>query len=201
LESKNYLVPGSIAIVLTMIATLLTALVVAREWERGTMEALMATPVRIQELVLGKLIPYFGLGIGSMAFCTLVALLIFRVPLRGSFVTLTLISSAFLLGGLGIGLLVSTLTKSQFVASQIAVVLGFLPAFQLSGFLFEISSMPWPIQWLTYLFPARYYVQALQTTFLAGNVGSVLVTNGTILLAFAALFFLLNARMTRKRLD
>ena len=201
LESKNYLVPGSIAIVLTMIATLLTALVVAREWERGTMEALMATPVRIQELILGKLIPYFCLGIGSMAFCTLVALSVFRVPLRGSFVTLTLISSAFLLGGLGIGLLVSTLTKSQFVASQIAVVLGFLPAFQLSGFLFEISSMPLPIQWLTYLFPARYYVQALQTTFLAGNVPSVLLTNGTILLAFAALFFLLNARMTRKRLD
>ena len=133
LESKNYLVPGSIAIVLTMIATLLTALVVAREWERGTMEALMATPVRIQELILGKLIPYFGLGIGSMAFCTLVALSIFRVPLRGSFLTLTLITSVFLLGGLGIGLLVSTLTRSQFVASQIAVVLGFLPSFSKSA--------------------------------------------------------------------
>jgi ABC-2 type transport system permease protein len=201
LESKNYLVPGSIAIVLTMIATLLTALVVAREWEHGTMEALMATPVRIEELILGKLIPYFGLGIGSMAFCTVVALSIFRVPLRGSFVTLTSITTVFLLGGLGIGLLVSTLTKSQFVASQIAVVLGFLPAFQLSGFLFEISSMPPPIQWLTYLFPARYYVQALQTTFLAGDVPYLVVTNGVILFGFAALFFLLNARMTRKRLD
>ena len=201
LESKNYLVPGSIAIVLTMIATLLTALVVAREWERGTMEALMATPVRIQELILGKLIPYFGLGIGSMTFCTLVALSVFGVPLRGSFVTLTLITSVFLLGGLGIGLLVSTLTRSQFVASQIAVVLGFLPAFQLSGFLFEISSMPPPIQWLTHLFPARYYVQALQTIFLAGDVPYLLVTNGLVLLAFAVLFFLLNARMTRKRLD
>jgi ABC-2 type transport system permease protein len=201
LESKNYLVPGSIAIVLTMIATLLTALVVAREWEHGTMEALMAIPVRIEELILGKLIPYFGLGIGSMAFCTVVALSIFRVPLRGSFVTLTSITTVFLLGGLGIGLLVSTLTKSQFVASQIAVVLGFLPAFQLSGFLFEISSMPPPIQWLTYLFPARYYVQALQTTFLAGDVPYLVVTNGVILFGFAALFFLLNARMTRKRLD
>jgi ABC-2 type transport system permease protein len=201
LESKNYLVPGSIAIVLTMIGTLLTALVVAREWERGTMEALMATPVRIQELVLGKLIPYFCLGFGSMVFCTLVAVLIFRVPLRGSLPTLSLVASAFLVGALGIGLLVSTLTRSQFVAGQIAVVLGFLPAFQLSGFLFEISSMPLPIQWLTYLFPARYFVQALQTTFLAGDVSRLLWINVLIMTGFAVLFFVLNARVTKKRLN
>jgi ABC-2 type transport system permease protein len=201
LESKNYLVPGSIAIVLTMIGTLLTALVVAREWERGTMEALMATPVRIQELVLGKLIPYFCLGFGSMVFCTLVAVLIFRVPLRGSLPTLSLVASAFLVGALGIGLLVSTLTRSQFVAGQIAVVLGFLPAFQLSGFLFEISSMPLPIQWLTYLFPARYFVQALQTSFLAGDVPRLLWINVLIMIGFAVLFFVLNARVTKKRLN
>jgi drug efflux transport system permease protein len=200
LESKNYLVPGSIAIVLTLIGTLLTALVVAREWERGTMEALMATPVRIQELVLGKLIPYFCLGVGSMAFCTLVAVGIFRVPLRGSLLSLGLITSAFLVGSLGIGLLVSTLSKSQFVASQIALVLGFLPALQLSGFLFEISSTPLPIQGLTYLFPARYLVQALQTIFLAGDIPSLLWTNGLVLAGFAALFFFLTARVTRKRL-
>ncbi len=200
LESKNYLVPGSIAIVLTLIGTLLTALVVAREWERGTMEALMATPVRIQELVLGKLIPYFCLGLGSMAFCTFVAVGIFRVPLRGSLLSLTLISSIFLVGSLGIGLLVSTLSKNQFVASQIALVLGFLPALQLSGFLFEISSTPLPIQWLTYLFPARYLVQALQTIFLAGDIPSVLWTNGIVLAGFAAFFIFLTARVTRKRL-
>ncbi len=201
LESKNYLVPGSIAIVLTMIGTLLTALVVAREWERGTMEALMATPVRIQELVLGKLIPYFCLGFGSMVFCTLVAVLIFRVPLRGSLLTLSLVASVFLVGALGIGLLVSTLTRSQFVAGQIAVILGFLPAFQLSGFLFEISSMPLPIQLLTYLFPARYFVQALQTTFLAGDVPRLLWINVLIMIGFAVLFFVLNARITKKRLN
>jgi ABC-2 type transport system permease protein len=200
LESKNYLVPGSIAIVLTLIGTLLTALVVAREWERGTMEALMATPVRIQELVLGKLIPYFCLGLGSMAFCTLVAVGIFRVPLRGSLVSLGLITAAFLAGSLGIGLLVSTLSKSQFVASQIALVLGFLPALQLSGFLFEISSTPPAIQGLTYLFPARYLVQALQTIFLAGDIPWLLWTNGLVLTGFAALFFFLTARVTRKRL-
>jgi ABC-2 type transport system permease protein len=200
LESKNFLVPGSIAIVLTLIGTLLTALVVAREWERGTMEALMATPVRIQELVLGKLIPYFCLGLGSMAFCTLVAVGIFRVPLRGSLLSLGLITSAFLAGSLGIGLLVSTLSRSQFVASQIALVLGFLPALQLSGFLFEISSTPLPIQGLTYLFPARYLVQALQTIFLAGDIPVLLWTNGFVLAGFAALFFFLTARVTRKRL-
>jgi ABC-2 type transport system permease protein len=200
LESKNYLVPGSIGIVLTLIGTLLTALVVAREWERGTMEALMATPVRIQELVLGKLVPYFCLGLGSMAFCTLVAVGIFRVPFRGSLLSLGLITSAFLAACLGIGLLVSTLSKSQFVASQIALVLGFLPALQLSGFLFEISSTPPLIQGVTYLFPARYLVQALQTIFLAGDIPVLLWTNGLVLAGFAALFFFLTARVTRKRL-
>ena len=200
LESKNYLVPGSIAIVMTMIGTLLTALVVAREWERGTMEAMMATPVSIQELVLGKLIPYFLLGLGSMLFCTIVAVSIFRTPLRGSILSLFLVTSLFLAGGLGLGLWVSTLSKSQFVAGQIAVILGFLPGFQLSGFLFEISSMPKIVQLLTWMFPARYFVQALQTVFLAGDVWGIIVFNSLILLGFAVLFFLLTARVTHKRL-
>jgi ABC-2 type transport system permease protein len=200
LESKNYLVPGSIAIVMTMIGTLLTALVVAREWERGTMEALMATPVSIQELVLGKLIPYFVLGLGSMLFCTMVAVLVFHTPFRGSILSLFLVTSLFLAGGLGLGLWVSTLSKSQFVAGQIAVVLGFLPGFQLSGFLFEISSMPKIVQILTWMFPARYFVQALQTIFLAGDVWGIILFNSLALLGFAALFFLLTARITHKRL-
>ena len=200
LESKNYLVPGSIAIVMTMIGTLLTALVVAREWERGTMEALMATPVAIQELVLGKLIPYFGLGIGSMTFCTVVAVALFRTPLRGSIFALFLVTSLFLAGGLALGLLVSTLAKNQFVAGQIAVVLAFLPAFQLSGFLFEISSMPQWLQFVTYMFPARYFVQALQTIFLAGDVWRIVLFNSVMLLLFAMAFFGLTARVTKKRL-
>jgi len=188
LESKNYLVPGSIAIIMTMIGTLLTALVVAREWERGTMEAMMATPVSIQELVLGKLIPYFLLGLGSMLFCTLVAVLIFHTPLRGSIFALFLVTS------------LSTLSKSQFVAGQFAVILGFLPGFQLSGFLFEISSMPKIVQFLTWIFPARYFVQALQTVFLAGDVWGIVLFNSLVLLGFAVLFFLLTARVTHKRL-
>ena len=200
LESKNYLVPGSIAIIMTMIGTLLTALVVAREWERGTMEAMMATPVAIQELVLGKLIPYFLLGLGSMAFCTIVAVFIFHTPLRGSIISLFLVTSLFLACGLGVGLWVSTLSKSQFVAGQVAIILGFLPGFQLSGFLFEISSMPKIIQFLTWLFPARYFVQALQTIFLAGDVWRIVAFNSVVLAGYATLFFILTARVTHKRL-
>jgi ABC-2 type transport system permease protein len=200
LESKNYLVPGSIAIIMTMIGTLLTALVVAREWERGTMEAMMATPVAIQELVLGKLIPYFLLGLGSMLFCTIVAVFVFHTPLRGSIVSLFLVTALFLACGLGIGLWVSTLSKSQFVAGQFAIILGFLPGFQLSGFLFEISSMPNILQFLTFLFPARYFVQALQTIFLAGDVWRIVAFNSVVLAGFATLFFILTARVTRKRL-
>jgi ABC-2 type transport system permease protein len=200
LESKNYLVPGSIAIIMTMIGTLLTALVVAREWERGTMEAMMATPVAIQELVLGKLIPYFLLGLGSMLFCTIVAVFVFHTPLRGSILSLFLVTSLFLACGLGIGLWVSTLSKSQFVAGQFAIILGFLPGFQLSGFLFGISSMPKILQFLTWLFPARYFVQALQTIFLAGDVWRIVAFNSLVLAGFATLFFILTARVTHKRL-
>ena len=200
LESKNYIVPGSIAIIITMIGTLLTAMVVAREWERGTMEAIMATPVRIQEIILGKLLPYFGLGLGSMFFCTVVSIFIFHTPFRGSFWSLFLLTSLYLSTCLGIGLFVSTLAKSQFVAAQFALVLGFLPAVQLSGFIFEISSMPRFIQGLTYLFPARYFVQSLQSIFMAGDVIPILVANGSALLGFSVLFFLLNAGITHKRL-
>jgi ABC-2 type transport system permease protein len=200
LESKNYLVPGSIAIIMTMIGTMLTAMVVAREWERGTMEALMSTPVRIQEIILGKLLPYFALGLGSMVFCTAVAMFVFQTPFRGSFLSLFLFSSLFLFTCLGIGLLVSTLAKSQFVAAQFSLVLAFLPAVQLSGFIFEISSMPAIVQGLTYIFPARYFVQGLQTIFLAGDIVPILLSNGLVLVGFSILLFLLNARVTHKRL-
>jgi ABC-2 type transport system permease protein len=199
-ESKNYLVPGSIAIIMTMIGTMLTAMVVAREWERGTMEAMMSTPVRIQEIILGKLIPYFALGLGSMLFCTVVAISVFQTPFCGTFLSLFLFSSLFLFTCLGIGLLVSTLSKSQFVAAQFSLVLAFLPAVQLSGFIFEISSMPPIIQGLTYLFPARYFVQGLQSIFLAGDVVPILLSNGLVLVGFSVFLFLLNARLTHKRL-
>jgi ABC-2 type transport system permease protein len=201
LESQNFLIPGSIAIIMTLIGTLLTALVIAREWERGTMEALMATPVTVEQILLSKLIPYYLLGIGSMVFCVVFAKVLLNVPFRGSYFVLYLVSSAFLFACLGSGLLISTLAKNQFVAYQGAVITGFLPAFMLSGFIFEISSMPKPIQVLTYFIPARYFVTSLQTLFLVGNVWDLLLKNMLAMLCFALLLFSITLRKTAKRLD
>ena len=201
LKSRNFLLPGSIAIVMTLIGTLLTALVVAREWERGTMEALMATPVSAGQILLGKLIPYFFLGIGSMVLCWIVAVVWYEVPFRGSFVGLLAAASVFLLGALGQGLLISSASKDQFVASQAAIMSAFLPAFMLSGFIFEIASMPEPIRMLTHVFPARYFVTSLQTLFLTGNVWSLLIDCLLAMAVIALVLFLAAAGKTSKRLD
>jgi ABC-2 type transport system permease protein len=200
LTSRYFLVPGSIAIVMALIGTLLTALVVAREWERGTMEALMATPVTAAELLLGKLVPYFLLGLVSMTLCVATAVLLFGVPFRGSVLALYAISSAFLLPALGQGLLISAGTKNQFLASQLALLSAFLPTFLLSGFLFEIGSMPRPIQWLTVIVPARYLIPSLQTVFLAGDLWSMFLRNIAVLLVYGIIFLALAARTTRKRI-
>jgi len=201
LKSRNFLVPGSIAIIMTLIGTILTALVIAREWERGTMEALMSTPVGIGEILLAKLIPYFLLGIGSMIVCLGVATLVYDVPFRGTFPALLAATAVFLIGALGQGLLISSLAKDQFVASQIALMSAFLPAFMLSGFIFEISAMPEPIQLLTYLLAARYFVTSLQTLFLAGNVWPLLLGAMGAMLLIGLAFFGLTARKTRKSLE
>ncbi len=201
LYSRNFLIPGSLAIIMTLIGTLLTALVVAREWERGTMEALMSTPVTIYEILIGKLIPYFILGLGSMTLCVIIAVFLYHVPLRGSFWVLALVSSVFLFSALGLGLLISTLAKNQFAASQAAIVSAFLPAFMLSGFLFEIASMPKAIRALTYVMSARYFVSALQTLFLVGNVWKLIVYDIVPMLTIGLIFFFITARKTVKRLD
>jgi ABC-2 type transport system permease protein len=201
LRSRNFLVPGSIAIVMTMIGTLLTALVVAREWERGTMEAMMATPISMAEFIASKVLPYFLLGLASMALCTVIAVTVFDVPFRGSILALLAIASAFLLPALGLGLFISSATKNQFVASQIALLSAFLPTFLLSGFIFEISSMPWPIQAITYAVPARYLIPSLQTVFLAGDLWGLILPNIAIMIGFGFLFFLLSFRVTRRSLD
>ncbi len=200
-RSQNFLIPGSIAIIMTLIGTLLTALVVAREWERGTIEALMATPLGRSEFLLGKLIPYYLLGMGALTLSATAAVVVFRVPFRGSIPVLLLISTVYLATMLPLGLLISTLSRNQFVASQAALLAAFLPAFELSGFIFEIDSMPWPIRYFTYVLPPRYFVASLQTLFLAGNVPSVLVPNTLILAGEACLFFLLLVRNTRMRLE
>jgi len=200
-SSRNFLVPGLIAIIMTLIGALLTALVVAREWERGTMEALLVTPVSTSELLLGKLLPYFVLGMGGMALSVGVAIWLFDVPFRGSFWVLTLASSLFLLAALGMGLLISTVSKNQFVAGQIAIIITFLPAFILSGFIFDIQSMPSVVQWITCVVAARYFVAILQTIFLAGDVWRVILPNALALVLMAALFLGMTWRRTRKRLE
>lgn len=201
LESRNFLVPGSLAIIMTLIGTLLTSLVVAREWERGTMEALMATPVSIVEILIGKLIPYFILGMGSMALCVITAKILYGTPFRGSWIVLAIVAACFLTTALGLGLLISTLARNQFVAAQAAMITAFLPAYILSGFIFEIASMPLPIQLLTYIVPARYFVTSLQTLFLVGDVWSLLIVNMISMLLIGAIIFLICARISIKRLD
>ncbi|MHA6718048.1 ABC transporter permease [Sphingomonas sp. RS6] len=201
LKSRYFLVPGSIANVMTMIGTLLTALVVAREWERGTMEAMMATPISMAEFIASKVIPYFLLALASMALCTVIGVFVFGVPFRGSVFALFAIASAFLMPALGLGLFISSATKNQFVASQVALLSAFLPTFLLSGFIYEIGSMPWPIQALTYLVPARYLIPCLESVFLAGDQWGLILPNIGIMLLFGLGFFLLSFRVTRRSLD
>jgi ABC-2 type transport system permease protein len=201
LHSRHFIVPGLIALIMTLIGALLTALVMAREWERGTMEALMVTPTGIHEVLLGKTAPYFLLGMSGMVLSLCMAVWQFAVPMRGSLWVLFGASSLFLLTALGMGLLISTLAKSQFVAAQAAIIVTYLPAFILSGFIFDIGSMPTPLQWLTRLLPARYFVTILQTVFLAGDVWSIVAPNSLALALMAALFLGLTRWQARKRLD
>ena len=201
LKSRYFLVPGSIAIVMTMIGTLLTALVVAREWERGTMEAIMATPVSMTEFIASKILPYFLLALASMTLCTVIGVTVFGLPFRGSILALYLIASAFLMPALGLGLFISAATKNQFVASQMALLASFLPTFLLSGFIYEISSMPIWIQAITYIVPARYLIPSLQTVFLTGDIWGQFLPNIGIMLLFGLFFFRLSFRATRRSLD
>ena len=201
LMSRNFLIPGSLAIIMTLIGTLLTSLVIAREWERGTMESLMATPVSIVEILLGKIIPYFCMGLISMACCVIGTTLCYGIPFRGSFLLLTVVTSAFLITALGIGLLISTATKNQLAASQAAQVAAFLPAYILSGFLFEILSMPKIIQLVTYVIPARYFVRSLLTLFLVGDVWSLILKDIVAMLLVGVVLFICTSRLIVKRLD
>ncbi len=200
LRSTNFLVPGLVAVIMTLIGALLTAMVVAREWERGTMEALMATPINVRIIILGKLIPYFCLGMGGMAISVSMAVWLFQVPLRGSLAVLILASALFLFCSLQMGLLISTIARDQFVAGQIAMLVTFLPAFILSGFVFDLGSTPAVIQWFSSLIAARYYVSIVQTLFLAGNVWGVLVKNMLALLLMGTVFMVLVRLRTKKRL-
>ncbi len=197
--SRYFLVPGCVAIVMALVGTLLTALVVAREWERGTMEAMMATPVSAVDLLLGKIIPYFLLAMASMTLCTAIAVYLFGVPFRGSLLALYAIAAAFLLPALGQGLLISSATKNQFLASQVALLSSFLPTFLLSGFLFEISSMPWPIRLITNIVPARWLIPSLQSVFLSGDLWGLFLRDIGIMVAYGVVLMALAVRATKKR--
>jgi len=199
--SQHFIIPGAVTIIMTVIGAILTSLVVAREWERGTMEALLSTEVTRTELLLCKLIPYYFLGMLAMLLCMLVSVFILGVPYRGSLLLLFLISSLFLLSTLGMGLLISTLTRNQFNAAQVALNAAFLPSVMLSGFIFQIDSMPAAIRVVTYIIPARYFVSTLQSLFLAGNIPAVLVVNTLFLVASAVVFIGLTWLKTRRRLD
>ncbi len=199
-ESRYFLVPGLIVLIMTLIGAFLTSLVVAREWERGTMEALFVTPVRPDEILLGKTIPYFALGMIGLTLCLLAAKFLFEVPFRGSVAVLAGASMLYLLVALAIGLWISSAVKSQFVASQIALLVTFLPAVMLSGFLFDLHSMPAMVRLITYALPARYYVALLQTIFLAGDIWAVILPNMAVLAAMAGVLLFLTRRAIQKKL-
>ncbi len=201
LQSKNYIVPGLIAVIMMVIAALLTSLTIAREWERGSMEQLIATPIRVPELILGKLLPYYAIGFIDVALSVLAGTLIFRVPLRGNLTLLLGLSLIFLLGALSLGMLISIQAKSQLVASQVAMVLTFLPSFLLSGFMYDIGNMPGWLQAITTAFPARYFVTILKGIFLKG-IGLRLLGVEVVFLALFALIVTAAAnRKFRKNLE
>jgi ABC-2 type transport system permease protein len=200
LESSAFIIPGVLALVMSVIGAFLTSLTIAREWERGTMEQLISTPVSAVEIMLGKLAPYFMLGLLDTAISACVAIYWFRIPFRGSFVTLFVSSAMFLIVVLSLGFFISVLAKSQFAASQIALIVTFLPAFLLSGFLFSIEQMPTVLQWITHAIPARYYVSVLKKIFLKGTATSLLYVDLVPLAIFAVLLALLATRSFHKRL-
>jgi len=201
LESRHMIVPGLIAVIMSMISAMLTALTVAREWERGTMEQLAATPVTRLEVVLGKLVPYLGIGIFDVALAVGAGMLLFGTPMNGSLILLGLMSILFLVGALGLGIVISAVVKSQVLATQVAMVATYLPALLLSGFMFDIASMPPVLKGITYLVPARYFITVTRGIFLKGVGISVLWPQALLMIAFALLGIAAATRAFRKELD
>jgi ABC-2 type transport system permease protein len=201
LESSAFIIPGVLALVMSVIGAFLTSLTVAREWERGTMEQLISTPVTAMEILLGKLTPYFVLGMFDVLICAVLAIYWFHVPFRGSWSTLLIGSSLFLVAVLSLGFFISVVAKSQFAACQIALLITFLPAFLLSGFLFPIEQMPVVLQWITRILPARYYVTALKKIFLKGTPTAMLYAEMIPLAVFAFVLSLMATRSFHKRLE
>ncbi len=200
-NSTWYLVPGLIALIMTLVGTFLTALVMAREWERGTIEALFVTPVRPVEILIAKIIPYFFIGLLGMVLCVVTARFLFHVPLYGSMWILVMSSMLYMLVSLGIGLLISAMTKNQFLASQVALLASFLPAMMLTGFIFDLRNVPTAVYVIGQLVPATYFMELVKSLFLAGNYWPMIIKHCTILAIYAVALLGLARFVTRKRLD
>ena len=200
LQSRNYIIPGLIAVIMMVIAALLTSLTIAREWETGTMEQLLSTPVKAREMILGKLIPYFGIGMTDVVLAVLMGQYVFHVPLRGSVALLFGMGAVFLAGALSLGMLISIVTRSQLLASQIALVTTFLPAFLLSGFVFDISNMPVVLRILTRVIPARYFVTLLKGIYMKGVGLEVMALEAVLLAGFAVVIVLVAGVKFQKKI-
>jgi ABC-2 type transport system permease protein len=200
LESSAFIVPGVLALVMSVIGAFLTSLTIAREWERGTMEQLISTPVTPLEIMLGKLAPYFVIGMFDVIVCALIAIYWFQVPFRGSFITLLVSSAMFMVVVLSLGFFISVIGGSQLAASQIALLITFLPAFLLSGFLYSIEQMPVVLQWITRILPARYYVSVLKKIFLKGSPTALLYADLVPLAVFTLVLAMLATHSFHKRL-
>ncbi len=200
MESRNYIVPGLIAVIMMVIAALLTSLTVAKEWESGTMEQLISTPLKGPELILGKLLPYFGIGMLDVLLSVLMGAFVFHVPLRGSVVLLFVLTAVFLVGALSLGMLISIVTKGQLLASQLAMVTTFLPAFLLSGFMYDIDSMPRAVRLITLAVPARYFVTLLKGIYLKGVGLDLMGLEAGLLTVFAVVMLLLALGKFQKKL-
>jgi ABC-2 type transport system permease protein len=198
-QSKNYVVPGLIGVILAIIAAMLTSLTIAREWENGTMEQLISTPVRAQEIVLGKMAAYFVLGVVDTVTALAVGVLLFQVPLRGNPLLMLVSACVFMLGALFTGIFVSAVARTQLQAYQVGLVVSFLPAFLLSGFVFAIENMPAVIQALTYLFPARYFVTLARAIFMKGVGLEVIWAELLLLAGYAALLFVATSKKLRAK--
>ncbi len=198
LKSKNFIIPGLIALIIAIISALLSSLTISREWERGTMEKLISTQIKPSELILGKLIPYFIVGILDVIFAVIIALIFFNVPFKGNFLFLLFVSSIFLFSGLSFGILISIIARSQLLSIQMSVVLTYLPTLLLSGFIFAIENMPEKIKVLTYIVPARYFVYIIRNIFLKGSPVNFLIFESLILFIFALFFFFLQSLNSKK---
>jgi ABC-2 type transport system permease protein len=199
--STWYLVPGLIVLIMTLVGAFLTAMVMAREWERGTLEALFVSPVRPSEILLAKIIPYFMVGMLGLGICLLAARFLFEVPMYGSLLIVLVSSMLYLLVALGLGLLISSVTRNQFLASQLALITSFMPALMLSGFFFDLRNVPVVIHLIGNALPATYFMELIRTLFLAGNIWPMIFKNCAILAGYAVVLLGLARVVTRKKLD